>query len=231
MEEKAKRKSRVLVVDDHPIVSFGLAQTINNEPDLACCCEARNLANARKLFESCKPDLVTVDLRLPDGDGVELIKYFTTADPSIPILVISLCDESIYAERALKAGARGYLMKEHAPGEIVSAIRMILGGELYFSARVAALALNQMAGRKAAAKNKSVEILTDRELQVLQLLGAGVGTRGIGSRLGLSMKTVETHRENIKHKLGISDAAGLVHYAVTWVERQDPRPGLNGQTS
>ena len=220
MEAVARRKCQVLIIDDHPIVSFGLAQAINNQPDMVCCGHAGTLASAKKIFETSKADVVTVDLRLPDGDGLELIKHLTSLRPSIFALVISLCDESIYAERALKAGARGYVMKEHGPEEIIAAIRSILNGELYFSAKVAAMALNQLAGRKPKGRGKSLEILTDRELQVLQLLGAGLGTRAIGGRLGLSVKTVETHRENIKHKLSIPNAAGSIHYAVNWVENR-----------
>ena len=221
---KVARKLTVLVVDDHPVVVAGLAMIINSQRDLTCCAKADCIASARRKFNDCAPDLVTVDLRLPDGDGVDLIKHFIATKPCIPILVISSQDEVLYAERALKAGARGYLMKERAAEEIVMAIRTILSGELYFSAKVAAVALNQLAGRKAVGNHKALNALTDRELHVLQLLGAGLGTRMIAAKLGLSIKTIETHRENIKHKLHINSAAGLVHYAVNWVENRNQNP-------
>jgi DNA-binding NarL/FixJ family response regulator len=213
-------KSGILIVDDQPLILAGLTQVINGQEDMICCGVARSMASARKQFRDCRPDLVTIDLGLPDGDGLELIKEFNVAGATIPILVISQYDETIYAERALKAGARGYVMKERVSEDIVDAIRSMLKGELYVSAKVAALALFQMAGRKAGRKAECLEILTNRELQVLQLLGAGLGSRAAAEKLKLSIKTLETHRENIKRKLRIEDAAGLVHYATTWVDGQ-----------
>lgn len=222
MASKLTNKKSVLVVDDHPLILAGLMQIINAQSDMVCCGEARSVASGRKAFESCQPDLVTMDLRLPDGDGIELIGEFMVAQPALPILVISQCDEAIYAERVLKAGARGYVMKERGTEEILAAMRGVLGGEICVSPRVAALALHQMAGRRpnGVGVDHSLEVLTNRELQVFQLLGAGIGSRAIAARLSLSIKTVETHRENIKHKLQLRDAASLVHYATNWVDGQ-----------
>jgi DNA-binding NarL/FixJ family response regulator len=217
-------KFRIFLVDDHPIVLTGLSQVINKQQDMICCGTAGCVSSARRSFSAYFPDLITVDLGLPDGDGVQLIKDFTLECPSVPILVVSQCDETIYAERALRAGARGYVMKERCIEDVVSAIRAILSGELFVSQKVAALALRQMVGKKGNSGNGSLNSLSDRELEVLQLLGAGLSTRATSVKLNLSIKTIETHRENIKHKLGIPDAAGLIHFATTWVDRQSHRP-------
>jgi DNA-binding NarL/FixJ family response regulator len=203
-----------------------LTHLINAQPDLTCCGGAGTLATARRAFAACRPDLVTMDLRLPDGDGVELIREFATAQPATPILVISQYNETVYAERVLKAGARGFVMKECVVEDIIRAIRSVLRGELFVSPNVAALALRQMAGRKTSGPGQSLAVLTNRELQVFQLLGAGIGSRAISVRLNLSIKTVETHRENIKHKLGLPGAAELVHCATSWVENRQAGSGF-----
>jgi DNA-binding NarL/FixJ family response regulator len=221
---KAPNKaSRILIVDDQPVVLAGLTQIINRQEGLVCCGEAKNVASAREAFRECKPDLVTVDLGLPDGSGMELIEEFTKMEPSFPVLVISQYDESLYAERVLKAGAKGFVMKDSGSKEIVEALRSLLGGGLYVSRRVTALALEQLAGKKAKNSDQALDVLTNRELQVLQLLGSGLGSRAVANKLKLSIKTVETHRENIKQKLGIRDAAGLIHYATKWVAGRDGR--------
>ena len=219
------KESRILVVDDQPLILAGLTQIINRQEDLICCCEARSVAGAREAFHKCNPDLVTIDLGLPDGDGVELIEEFASEEPSVPILVISQHDEALYAERVLKAGAKGYVMKECGAEEIVTAMRSLLNGDLYVSSRVAALALQKLAGNKTKDSEHELDVLTNRELQVFQLLGAGLGSRAVANKLKLSIKTVETHRENIKQKLGIRDAAGLVHRATKWVQSQGRKNG------
>ena len=212
------------MVDDHPLVREGLAQIIDRQKDLACCGGVDCLLALQSAIAEHHPDLVTIDILLQHGDGLEMIGFLKTEYPSLATLVISQCDETLYAERALRAGARGYVMKERATEEVLTAIRTILGGELYVSPRIAALALRKMIGTHLKNNDGDVGNLSDRELQVLQLLGAGLGTRKIAARLGLSVKTIETHRENIKHKLGISDAAGLVHYATDWLNGQSKRP-------
>jgi DNA-binding NarL/FixJ family response regulator len=219
-----KQRYGILIVDDHPLVREGLTQIIKRQSELFCCGEASSVSSVRLAIVALKPSLITLDLRLPDGDGLELIENLTLEHPSIPILVISQCDEMLYAERALKAGARGYVMKERGTDEILTAIRAILSGQLFVSPKINALALQQMVGSKTKEPRNGLTNLTDRELQVLQLLGAGIKTREVAVRLNLSIKTVETHRENIKHKLGIPDAASLVRYAANWVEGRNLRP-------
>jgi DNA-binding NarL/FixJ family response regulator len=220
----ANHKFGILLVDDHPLILAGLSQVIDKQNDLFCCGVANTLAKARKAFETCSPDLITIDLGMPDGDALQLIKDFIAECPSVYILVVSQCDETVYAERVLKAGARGYVTKERCVEDLVVAIRTILAGELFVSQKVAALAVSQMAGRKTSGKRSSLDVLSNRELQILQLLGAGMGTRTISAKLNLSIKTIETHRENIKHKLKIRDAATLIHYATTWVADHNLRP-------
>jgi DNA-binding NarL/FixJ family response regulator len=215
---KEARQASILVVDDHPLVREGLSQIIKRQSDLIWCGEADSARTALDAVAAQKPDLVLLDLRLRSGDGLELIKDLILQHPSLLILVVSQCDEMLYAERALRAGARGYVMKEQATVEVLTAIRRILAGELYVSSRIAALALHKMIETRPKVHGPSIKNLTDRELQVLQLLGAGVSTKKIAAKLNLSFKTVETHRENIKHKMGLSDAAELVRYAMSWVD-------------
>jgi DNA-binding NarL/FixJ family response regulator len=215
--------ARILVVDDHPLVREGLVQIIKRQSDLVCCGEADTAAAAQTAVATHKPDLVTIDIRLQNGDGLEMIRDLTLLQPSLLTLVISQCDETLYAERALKAGARGYVMKERATDEVLTAIRTILAGELYVSPKIAALALHKMIGVKSSNHDGDISNLSNRELQVLQLLGAGLGTKKVAIKLGLSIKTVETHRENIKHKLRLSNAAELVRYAMDWVNGNSPR--------
>ncbi len=222
-----KGQTRVMVVDDHPLVREGLQAMISRQPDLICCGEADSAAGTQEAIESCKPDLLLLDLRLRSDDGLELVKALIARFPSLRILVISQFDEALYAERALRAGARGYVMKEQVTDEVLNAIRTILAGELYVSPRIAALALHKMIETRPAAPRGGLESLTDRELQVFQLLGAGLSTRHIATKLHLSFKTVETHRENIKHKLGLPDAAELARRAADWVQSCKPPPAAS----
>ena len=217
------RKARILVVDDHPLVRAGLFQVINLENDLECCGQADSQDLALSAVETCKPDLVTIDIRLRKGDGLNLIKAINAQYPSLPTLVISQCDESLYAERALKAGARGYLMKERATGEVIAAIRTVLKGGVFVSPQIAAIALEKLVGGKTAKQDDhAINTLTNRELQIFQLLGSGLSTRKIAEKLFLSVKTVEAHREHIKHKLGLSNAAELNRYSAEWVNGLSP---------
>jgi len=211
-------KARIFIVDDHPLVREGLRQIINRQDDLECCGEAEGVVAAQKQLSLLKPDLVTVDLRLQNGDGMELLKIIRAQRTGMRMLVISQCDETLYAERTLKAGARGYVMKERATEEVLTAIRTIINGGIYVSPRIAALTMTNMVGSGSVKSGRDVSNLSDRELQILQLLGAGLGTRKVADRLFLSVKTVETHRENIKHKLGLANAAELIRYATEWVE-------------
>jgi len=214
------KRADILIVDDQGLVREGLIRIINRQKDLACCGTADGFVAAQKAVATRRPDFVLVDLLLPDGDGLELVRNLTSQHPSLLVLVLSQCDEMLYAERALKSGARGFVMKNHPTSEIPTAIRAILSGEFYVSPKIAALALHQMAVGKSGSQREGVGTLTDRELQVFQLLGAGMTTRDIATKLYLSIKTVETHRENIKHKLKLSNAAELVRFSTNWVESQ-----------
>lgn len=217
-------KARILVLDDYPLVREGLALIINREHDLVSCGHSDTSHALDEVVMNAKPDLVTIDLGLRNGNGLDVIKTLQTNHPSLPKLVISQHDEMVYAERALKAGARGYVMKDHPTEKILEAIRTILAGELYFSPKIAALALRNFGQARAGKHNlDGIGQLSNRELQVLQLLGAGLGTRVIAGRLGLSIKTIEAHREHIKYKLGLSSAPQLLHYATNWLNGHGSR--------
>jgi DNA-binding NarL/FixJ family response regulator len=222
----AAKKRRILVADDHPLFLEGLVQLINRERDLHCCGGADSVAATQMAVTLLKPDLLVLDLRLKDGDGLELIKTLKGRFPSLRMLVLSQNDEALYAERALRAGARGYVMKEEATNEVLNAMRTILRGELYVSRKMSVLALHKLLSTASGVRGNYVERLTDRELQVFQMIGAGKGTADIASELSLSFKTVETHRENIKRKLGLRNAVDLVCHAVHWIHGSnapDPR--------
>ena len=216
-------KARIFVADDHPFLRVGLRHMIEKEADLMVCGEAETVAAVRSGVEKEKPDLLLTDLCLGDSDGLELIKGLKAQFPNLPILVLSQQDETLFAERTLRAGARGYIMKERATQDVLEGIRTILGGELYVSRKVAALAMRKLVegGTDAAASADSeVSGLSDRELQVFRLLGAGKGTKEVADSLKLSHKTIETYRENIKHKLGLPNATALIHRATEWVQGQ-----------
>lgn len=223
----AKAKTRVFVADDHPFLRVGLSHLINKEADMTVCGEAETVAGVRSGVEKEKPDLLLTDLCLGDSDGLDLIKGLKAQFPNLPILVLSQQDETLFAERTLRAGARGYIMKERATQDVLEGIRTILGGDLYVSRKVAALAMRKLVeGGADAASSAGSEVsgLSDRELQVFRLLGAGKGTKEIADALKLSHKTIETYRENIKHKLNIPDATALIHRATEWVQGQ-AKPG------
>jgi len=208
------------VVDDHPMVRDGLIRMIVQQEDLTCCGEAATVAETYKAVDDLRPDLVVLDLRLKGGDGLELIKGLKSAHPQIKILILSQYDAPIYVERAMRAGALGYLIKEQAAEEVLKAIRSVLGGDIYLSRAMAALLLRKIVGPNPKNSQSGAEPLTDRELHVFQLLGAGLSTREIATELNLSFKTVETHRENIKRKLNIRGASALVHAATEWSRQQ-----------
>ncbi len=215
-----KPKARILIVDDHPMVRDGLNHLISRQSDLACCGEAGTAAEAQAAVARLKPDLIILDLRLKGSDGLELIKSFTAQSPATRILILSQYESRLYVERALRAGALGYVVKEQAADQILKAIRAVLAGEVYLTRAMTALLLHKFVGADQAAAHAGLEQLTDRELHVLQLLGAGLSTREIAAEVHLSFKTVETHRENIKRKLGLSGAAELIHYATQWAQEQ-----------
>ena len=217
-------KASILIVDDHPMVRDGLARLISQEKDLVCCGEASNVAETLTAVARHKPDLIILDLRLRAQDGLELIKCLKAQYPGLRILILSQYGEPIYIERAMRAGAAGYVVKEQAAEEVLSAIRAVLAGEIYLTRSMASLLLKKLLVPKTGPSQPGAEPLTDRELHVLQLLGSGLSTREIASELNLSFKTIETHRENIKRKLGLRDAAALVHFANQWGREQISMP-------
>lgn len=211
-------KTRILIVDDHPMMRQGLAQLINSEPDLEVCSEANNAAQALQLAGTSKADLIIVDISLPDKNGLELIKDIRALFPDVLILVVSMHDESLYAERVLRAGARGYIMKQEGGKKLMEAIRQILAGKICVSEKMSANILEVFSGHHTREGSSPMERLTDREFEVFQLVGEGKGTREIAVHLHLSVKTVEVHRANIKEKLHLKNATELVRYALRWSE-------------
>jgi DNA-binding NarL/FixJ family response regulator len=213
-------RKRVLLVDDHPFMRAGLAGLIERQPDLAVCGEAGNPAEAFQALQKSKPDLILTDLTMPGRSGLEFIKDLLAAESGLAILVISMHDEAVHAERALRAGARGYIMKEAGGENLLTAIRTVLRGEVYLSPRMAARVLENLSGTKPRGSSSPIEKLSDREFQVFQLIGQGKSTRDIAEQLHLSPKTVDVHRANIKEKLGLTDVTALIRHAVRWVETQ-----------
>ena len=215
-----KSKRAVFVIDDHPIVREGLTQLINREPDLIVCGTAEDIYEALKAMQTLKPDIALADISLKGADGIELIKNLKLRMPALPVLVLSIHDESIYAPRALRAGARGFIMKQEATENVLLALRRVLSGEIYLSKRMANKMLQQFVGAPATAQKFSIDRLSDRELEVFRLIGQGYGTRRIAEELRLSVKTVESYREHIKEKLTLSDASELVQHAIQWLQRE-----------
>ncbi len=217
-DEPPAEPTRILVVDDHPIMRAGLAQLIGEEPDLAVCGEAADAHGALEAVETLQPDLAIVDITLKDSSGIDLIKDLRVRRPKLPVLVLSMHDEMFYAERALRAGARGYVTKSEVADRIIEAVRKVLAGEVYVSGKVADKMISSMVGGRSDPKAFPIDRLTDRELQVLELIGEGLQTREIAGRLHVSVKTVDAHREHIKRKLDLDGANELVKYAVQWVQ-------------
>lgn len=213
-------RKRILIVDDHPFMRAGLAQLIDKQPGMMVCGEAGDPAAAMKELEKGKVDLVLTDITMPGRSGIEFIKDLQAMYPELPILVISMHDEVIYAERVLRAGARGYIMKEAGGENLLAALRRVLEGEVYVSPKMSARFLDNMSGRKPRGSTSPIEKLTDREFEVFQLIGQGKSTRDIAKQLNLSSKTVDVHRGHIKEKLGLQDVTALVRHAVRWVETQ-----------
>ena len=198
----------------------GLVQLINNEPDLEVNGESETAEQALSLIEQSLPDLILADISLTGKSGLELIKDVQAMHRNLPVLVISMHDESLYAERVLRAGGRGYIMKQEGGKQIMQAIRHVLSGQIYVSPKMSGKILELFSGHRAESASSSVEGLTDREFEVFQLIGRGKGTRQIAEQLHLSVKTVEVHRQHIKEKLKLTDAPALARYAVRWAESQ-----------
>jgi len=208
-------KKRIVLVEDHPIVRQGFTQLINQENDLAVVGEAWDMRTTLEEIEQKKPDIALIDLSLKDTSGLELIKTLKTIDPNLPMLVVSLHNERIYAERALRAGARGFIMKAEAVENILDAIRTVLNGGIYLSDSMREVMLQKVTGntKKGLA---TLEQLSDREFEIFQLIGDGYKTKAIAEKLNLSIKTVETYKAHLKQKHKLNDATELIQYAVEW---------------
>ena len=216
----ASKKKTVFVVDDHPIVRQGLALLINREADLAVCGEAEEMHAALSAIQAAKPDILILDISLNGPDGLELLKNIRITSARLPVLVLSMHDESIYAERALRAGANGYIMKQEATEKVLVALRRLLSGEIYVSDRIANNMLRHYVRGTNVSEHSSVSDLSDRELEVFRLIGEGQGTRQIAEALHLSVKTVESYQAHIKEKLSLRSARELVQHAVQWNVRE-----------
>lgn len=213
-------KHRVLVVDDHPMTREGLAAIIDRQKDMEVCCQASNAAEAFNELSQSLPDLMVTDMSMPGRSGLEFIKDVSAMAPQLPILVLSMHDEMLFAERALRAGARGYVMKDAGAARLLEAIRLILKGETYVSPQMSARIVEAFTGKRPRGSSSPIEKLSDREFEVFQLLGNGHSTKEVAEILRLSPKTIDVHRSHIKEKLQLKDAASLIHHAVRWVETQ-----------
>lgn len=211
---------KILIIDDHPLMRKGLALTLSSEPDLDVVAQAESAEEALDAFEKTNPDLAIVDISLPGMSGLELIKHLLALKPELVVLVVSRHDEALYAERAIRAGARGYVMKLEAGEVIVKAVRRVLNGGVYVSEEINERLLVGMATGRSTMTESPLEVLSDRELEVFELTGRGLGTRDIAERLHLSVKTVESYRARIKNKLNLNTATELMQHAVQWVESE-----------
>lgn len=218
MNSDLQHRTRILIVDDHPIVRLGIRQMLAAECDLEVCAEAESAEAARELTIGAHPDLAIVDLSLAEGTGLDLIRSLRESKPTLPVLVLSMHDEVLFAERVLRAGARGYIMKREAITGLVSAIRQVLSGRIYVSEGMAQAVLERL-GHDGAEPDDPLANLTDRELEVFDLIGRGQSTGAIAEQMGVSIKTIETYRSNIKTKLNLKDATDLIRFAATWAER------------
>ena len=215
MSDSGSQPRSVLIVDDHPIVRQGLSQLINAEHDLMVCGDAATVDEAMKSLDSADPDVVIIDLSLADSDGLELIKQIRNKTRQLPVLVLSMHDENMYAERLLSAGANGYIMKQAAADQLLTALRRVLAGGVYVSEDLGVSMVERLAGSEGKQDSNPFERLSNRELQVMNLIGRGQTTREVAENLNLSVKTVESHRQRIKKKLNLQTSAQLVHFAVS----------------
>jgi DNA-binding NarL/FixJ family response regulator len=211
--------TRILIVDDHPVVRQGLVLTLGREPGWIICGEAESVNDARPIISREKPDLLLLDLDLQGGSGLELIKEVIQFHPEINVLVLSAHDENIYAQRALRAGARGYMMKSERPERLVASIREVLKGEIALSEKMKTVILGNLVGNRESRPGYSIDRLTDRELEVFRMVGLGNPTRGIAEKLSVSVKTVEAHLAHIKQKLGLQTGVELQHKAFHWANK------------
>ncbi len=218
---QGRGKHRVFVVDDHPIVRQGLALLINQQPDLMVCGEAEDANQVLQAIDAAQPDVLVLDITLRGPDGIDVLKMVRSAQPELPVLILSMHDESLYAERALRAGANGYIMKQEATENVLVALRRILRGEVHVSPRVAHRIVQQLVPGSPRARPASIASLSDRELEVFRLIGAGYGTRRIAQELHLSVKTVESYQAHIKEKLSLDGARALMRRAIEWTLQEE----------
>lgn len=214
------RLHRVLIVDDHPLVRQGVSTLISQQPDLTVCGEAASAHEALEVLAEARPDLAIVDLALADSSGLDLIKDMQLRCPEVLVLVLSMRDEGFYAERVLRAGARGYITKEEGREKIIEGIRKVLAGQIYVSEKMATKVMGRIVGGAPGSGGEAMDQLTDRELEIFELIGQGLATREIAQRLHISPKTVDSHREHIKQKLQVLTAADLSKHAIQWVQCQ-----------
>ncbi len=212
-------KARILIVDDHVIVRQGIAQLVNREPDLDVCQEAGDADSALAVLRDTPVDLAIVDISLPGTSGIELVKMMRDAYPSLPVLVMSMHDEALYSDRAFRAGAKGYVMKQEATEKLLAAIRKILNGGVYVSDRMQTVMVQRFLNSGVDETVSFIDNLTDREFEILRMIGQGLTVAEIADKLGRSAKTVEAHRANLREKLGLKRAAELARFATQWVER------------
>ncbi|MDJ0623215.1 MAG: response regulator transcription factor [Desulfocapsaceae bacterium] len=211
--------TRILIVDDHPILRMGMRELLNQEEGFEVCGLAESISSARKAIAENSPDLAIIDISLGGDNGLDLVKEMSEAHRNIAVLVLSMHDESVWAERAIRAGARGYIMKKEAAESIVSAVKNIMAGKVHVSEAIMAQLLDKFHLKPDQQHGSSEESLTDRELEVFRLIGAGLSTREISVRMNLGIKTIGTYRDRIKQKLGIKSAAELTRRAVLWTEK------------
>jgi DNA-binding NarL/FixJ family response regulator len=213
-------KSKVIIVDDHPIFRMGMAELLNQEKDFVVCGLAEDIGSARKVIQEHAPDLAIVDITLAGDNGLDLVKELSSQKKLFPILVLSMHDEQVWAERAIRAGARGYIMKKEASENVISALRNIRAGKIHVSAKVMDRLLDRLQMKSEIPTSSAVDLLTDRELEVFRLLGTGLSTREIADRMKLGVKTIGTYRDRVKQKLGIKSAPELIRRAVLWTEQE-----------
>ena len=220
-QKKAEEdKSKILVVDDHPMIREGLVRLVDDEQDLAICGQADDAPEALKAISETKPDVVVVDISLKNSSGIELMKSIKAQYPKLPVLILSMHNEALYAERALRAGAMGYIMKQEASEKLLAAIRHVLVGQIYVSDKVSKRLIRKLARGKTDMVASPIDSLSDRELEVFHLIGQGYGTSQIAEKLYLSIKTIETYRTHIKEKLNLTNSRELLQYAIQWVSSQ-----------
>jgi DNA-binding NarL/FixJ family response regulator len=220
---KTENKAKVFLVDDHPLVREWLSQLIQREPDLMVCGEAEDTHEALPRIGETKPDIVIADISLKTTHGLELVKDLQAQFPKLPVLCLSMHDESLYAERVLRAGAMGYITKQESTRKVLQAIRQVLSGQIYVSEKMAARMVHKLVAGRQQEHSSPVERLTDRELEVFQLIGKGQGTRKIAEELHLGIKTVESYRARIKDKLKLEDGTQLLQQAIQWVHSLNDR--------